>query len=93
MTAALVPANPRLPIEYLGGGFEFYAGAVPWVTRIHGPIRPSQSSATIHSMPGSIIAVLPNAGVNGTTHLEDLVIITATGAETIHPTGDRFVVI
>jgi hypothetical protein len=44
-------------------------------------------------MPGSIIAVLPNAGVNGTTHLEDLVIITATGAETIHPTGDRFVVI
>jgi hypothetical protein len=27
MTAALVPANPRLPIAYLGGGFEFYAGA------------------------------------------------------------------
>jgi hypothetical protein len=26
MTAALVPANPRLPIAYLGGGFEFYAG-------------------------------------------------------------------
>jgi Xaa-Pro aminopeptidase len=26
VTAALVPANPKRPIAYIGGGFEFYAG-------------------------------------------------------------------
>jgi Xaa-Pro aminopeptidase len=41
----------------------------------------------------SVDCPLLNAGVNGTTHLEDLVLITATGAEPIHRTGDHFVVI
>ncbi len=41
----------------------------------------------------SVDCPLLNAGVNGTTHLEDLVLITPSGAETIHRTGDEIIVV
>jgi Xaa-Pro aminopeptidase len=41
----------------------------------------------------SVDCPLLNAGVNGTTHLEDLVLITASGAEPIHRTGDEIIVV
>jgi Xaa-Pro aminopeptidase len=45
---------------------------------------------------GMVLSVdchLLNAGVNGTTHLEDLVLITASGSEPIHRTGDNIVIV
>jgi Xaa-Pro aminopeptidase len=45
---------------------------------------------------GMILSVdcpLLNAGVNGTTHLEDLVLITPTGSEPVHKTGDHIIVV
>jgi Xaa-Pro aminopeptidase len=41
----------------------------------------------------SVDCPLLNAGVNGTTHLEDLVLITSTGSEPLHRQGDHFVVV
>jgi Xaa-Pro aminopeptidase len=41
----------------------------------------------------SVDCPLLNAGVNGTTHLEDLVLITATGSEPLHRQGDQFIVV
>ncbi len=41
----------------------------------------------------SVDCPLLNAGVNGTTHLEDLVLITATGSEPLHRQGDHFIVV
>jgi Xaa-Pro aminopeptidase len=41
----------------------------------------------------SVDCPLLNAGVNGTTHLEDLVLITPGGAQTIHRTGDEIIVV
>jgi Xaa-Pro aminopeptidase len=45
---------------------------------------------------GMVLSVdchLLNAGVNGTTHLEDLILITASGSEPIHRTGDNIVIV
>ncbi len=39
----------------------------------------------------SVDCPLLNAGVNGTTHLEDLVLITATGCEPLHRQGDHVI--
>src|ERR1700677_640209 len=41
----------------------------------------------------SVDCPLLNAGVNGTTHLEDLVWITSTGSEPLHRQGDHFIVV
>jgi Xaa-Pro aminopeptidase len=41
----------------------------------------------------SVDCPLLNSGVNGTTHLEDLVLINAAGAEPLHRQGDHFIVV
>jgi Xaa-Pro aminopeptidase len=41
----------------------------------------------------SVDCPLLNAGVNGTTHLEDLVLITAAGSEPLHRQGDHIIVV
>ncbi|MBV8806052.1 MAG: aminopeptidase P family protein [Sinobacteraceae bacterium] len=44
--------------------------------------------------PGMVLSVdcpLLNAGVNGTTHIEDLMLITASGSEPIHRVGDEVI--
>lgn len=41
----------------------------------------------------SVDCPLLNAGVNGTTHIEDLVLITSNGSQPIHRTGDHIIVV
>jgi Xaa-Pro aminopeptidase len=41
----------------------------------------------------SVDCPLLNTGVNGSTHMEDLVLITADGCETIHPTPEPWLVV
>jgi Xaa-Pro aminopeptidase len=41
----------------------------------------------------SVDCPLLNTGVNGSTHMEDLVLITADGCETIHPTHEPWLVV
>jgi Xaa-Pro aminopeptidase len=41
----------------------------------------------------SVDCPLLNTGVNGSTHMEDLVLITADGCETIHPTQEPWLVV
>jgi Xaa-Pro aminopeptidase len=47
-------------------------------------------------LAGMVLSVdcpLLNTGVNGSTHIEDLVLITGDGCETIHPTRDKWLVV
>ena len=46
--------------------------------------------------PGMVLSVdcpLLDAGVNGTTHIEDLVLINATGSEPLHRQGNHFIAV
>jgi Xaa-Pro aminopeptidase len=53
------------------------------------PNDPSLESGMILSIDCPLL----NAGINGTTHLEDLMLITPTGAEPIHKTGEEIIVV
>ena len=59
-------------------------------------LSPEGQAVDLALEEGMILSVdcpLLNAGVNGTTHLEDLVLITATGSEPLHRQGDHIIVV
>jgi Xaa-Pro aminopeptidase len=59
-------------------------------------LSPEGKAVDLPLEAGMVLSVdcpLLNAGVNGTTHLEDLVLITATGSEPLHRQGDHFIVV
>jgi Xaa-Pro aminopeptidase len=59
-------------------------------------LSPEGKAVDLQLEAGMVLSVdcpLLNAGVNGTTHLEDLVLITATGSEPLHRQGDHIIVV